>query len=60
MKHSLLSRERREEDKLKLKELDRVRIGYQNLVEFKTAVLDDQRQLRDKLEDTESVSQINF
>lgn len=48
--------EKREEDKNKLKELDRLRIGYQNLVEFKTAVLDEQRLLREKLEDTETVN----
>jgi hypothetical protein len=54
----LIYREKREEDKTKLKELDRLRISYQNLVEFKTAVLDDQRMLREKLEESEAVSQI--
>jgi hypothetical protein len=51
----LIYREKREEDKTKLKELDRLRISYQNLVEFKTAVLDEQRMLREKLEEAETV-----
>lgn len=36
-------------------DLDRLRINYQNLVEFKTAALDEQRTLRDRLEETEAV-----
>lgn len=52
-----LFRNKRKEDDAKLAEFDRLKIHYQSLVEFKSSVTEELRNLRRRLEESENVSE---